>query len=132
MNREKVMKAIEICIKNGCKNGIPNQLCPYSSEVGCDLNQILADALELLKAQRETIDELISADKALKLLQEQEAQKFFVDEYGKITPLPVVVRCKDCKHFEPDGIYTMCYRHNGLSPNADWFCADGERRTDDA
>ena len=43
------MKAIEICIKTGCKNGIPNQLCPYSSEVGCDLNKILADALALLK-----------------------------------------------------------------------------------
>ena len=39
-----------------------------------------------------------------------------------------IVRCKDCKHFEPDGIYTMCYRHNGLSQNADWFCADGERK----
>lgn len=39
-----------------------------------------------------------------------------------------LVRCRDCKHFEPDGIYTMCYRHNGLSQNADWFCADGERK----
>ena len=48
---EKVIKAIEICIKNGCKDGIPNQLCPYSSEVGCDLNQILADALAMLKEQ---------------------------------------------------------------------------------
>lgn len=48
---EKVIMAIEICIKSGCKDGIPNQLCPYSSEVGCDLNQILADALELLKEQ---------------------------------------------------------------------------------
>ena len=41
---------------------------------------------------------------------------------------PEIVRCKDCKHFEPDGIYTICYRHNGLSQNADWFCADGERK----
>lgn len=49
------MKAIEICIKNGCKDGIPNQLCPYSSEIGCDLNQILADALALLKEQEELI-----------------------------------------------------------------------------
>ena len=45
---------------------------------------------------------------------------------------PEIVRCNDCKHFEPDGIYTMCYRHNGLSPDANWFCADGERRNDDA
>ena len=41
---------------------------------------------------------------------------------------PEIVRCKDCRHFEPDGVYTMCYRHNGLSPNGDWFCADGERK----
>lgn len=41
---------------------------------------------------------------------------------------PNIVRCKNCKHFEPDGIYTMCYRHNGLSQNEDWFCADGERK----
>ena len=46
----------------------------------------------------------------LELLKEQKAQKFLVDENGKITPLPVVfpncplkeyetvVRCKDCKH----------------------------------
>lgn len=72
-----------------------------------------------------------------------------VKEYNEDTPIKIslecvedilellkeheeVVRCKDCEHFEPDGIYTMCYRHNGLSPNADWFCADGKRRTDDA
>lgn len=62
------------------------------------------------------------------LLKEQEKQRFFLDEDGKITPLPVVVRCKECKHFEPDGVYTICYRHNGLSPSANWFCADGERK----
>lgn len=39
-----------------------------------------------------------------------------------------IVRCKDCKHFAPDGVYTMCYRHNGLSQGTDWYCADGERR----
>ena len=66
------------------------------------------------------------------LLKEQEAHKFFVDESGKITPLPVVVRCKDC-----------IYRGNSekcvlsaiseekdfplfmLDNRGDWFCADG-------
>ena len=42
--------------------------------------------------------------------------------------LQQLIRCKDCNHFEPDGIYTICYRHNGLSPNDDWYCADGERK----
>ena len=90
-----------------------------------EVQNIAKSALELLKAQRETIDELISADKALKL-KEQETQKFFVDEFGKITPLPVVVRCKDCKFAEDCEI---AYR---FGEQDDWFCADGERRTDDA
>jgi rRNA maturation endonuclease Nob1 len=38
-----------------------------------EVQNIAKSALELLKADRETIDELISADKALKLLKEQEA-----------------------------------------------------------
>lgn len=57
-DREKVIMAIEICIKSGCKDGIPNKLCPYSSEVGCDLNQILADALAMLKEQQQRIEAL--------------------------------------------------------------------------
>ena len=64
------------------------------------------------------------------LLKEQEAQKFFVDESGKITPLPVVVRCKDCKHgrqYEPNAIDCE-YRELATEP--DWFCADGRKRDD--
>ena len=37
-----------------------------------EVQNIAKSALELLKSQRETIDELISADKALKLMEEQE------------------------------------------------------------
>lgn len=51
------------------------------------------------------------------------------EKYGRLEITYVdIVRCKDCKHFKPDGIYTMCYRHEGLSQNEDWFCADGERK----
>lgn len=56
------------------------------------------------------------------LLKEQAAQKFFVDESGKITPLPVVVRCNDCKFAEDCEI---AYR---FGEQDDWFCADGERK----
>lgn len=42
---------------------------------------------------------------------------------------PEIVRCKDCKHF--DGI--DCKVNDIVNiMNTDWFCADGERRTDDA
>ena len=67
----------------------------------------------------------------LELLKRQEEQKFFVDESGKITPLPVVVRCKDCIHWDkhteecgnPDSV---CFHNGWCKP--DWFCADGERK----
>ena len=43
----------------------------------------------------------------------------------------LVVRCKDCKHQDPDrfddgeGNY-VCRKGHGWKPD-DWFCADGER-----
>ena len=64
------------------------------------------------------------------LLKEQEKQRFFVDEDGKITPLPVVVRCKDCKHRDPEDKKCDCGHdiHWQLPRQDDWFCADGERK----
>lgn len=53
----------------------------------------------------------------------------------KIEPLKdveIVVRCKDCKHQDPDrlndgsGCY-VCRKGHGWKPD-NWFCADGERR----
>ena len=78
------------------------------------------------------------AEDALVLLKKQEAQKFFVDESGKITPLPVVVRCKDCKHRNnsllcPVALLAetvMKTRVFDFKVSDDWFCADGERRAD--
>ena len=67
------------------------------------------------------------------LLKEQETHKFFVDESGKITPLPVVVRCKDCKHFDETqrGKEREENRHyvcDDFNPTDDWYCADGEHK----
>jgi hypothetical protein len=78
------------------------------------------------------------------LLKEREKQKFFVDENGKITPLPVVVLCKDCKHrpikpndyengFDLEFPDNKCPCQNGDDgwyswyPADNWYCADGER-----
>jgi hypothetical protein len=75
-------------------------------------------------------------------------RKFFADESGKITPLPVVfpncplkeyeaaVRCKDCKYGKIHGINVECIAHEEVRYDPepwhplDWFCADGERRYD--
>lgn len=37
-----------------------------------------------------------------------------------------LVRCKDCKHYEPDRLFE-CNLHGACQPKPDWFCADGER-----
>lgn len=47
---------------------------------------------------------------------------------------PELIRCKDCKNKEKDGIsegFHYC-NINGLQVTDDWYCADGERRDDDA
>ena len=94
---------------------------------------------ELLKEQehKDKMYHALEEDwKRLKeLLKKQEAQKFFVDESGKITPLPVVVRCKDCKHRNnsllcPVALLAetvMKTRVFDFKVSDDWYCADGER-----
>ena len=105
---EKVIKGLECCyirtddpqtVKCKCHD------CPYENDdiLGrrCHV-ELCEDALELLKAQRETIDGLISADKALKQ----------------------IVRCKDCKFYEKCEINDFFIEHeNG-------FFSDGERKVD--
>ena len=93
---------------------------------------LIDDTLTLLKEQEaayQGAEELLRQktilfDDAIKRLKEQEAQKFFVDESGKITPLPVVVRCKDCKW---RGTYA-CFCKARDDVQDDWFCSEGERR----
>jgi len=103
-DREKVIKSLETCsdVFYGCKGACSS--CAYSQMEKC-FGELVYDAIALLK--------------------EHEEQKFFVDESGKITPLPVVVRCKDCKHWEQSNGHCP---FNSIFTNEDWFCADGERR----
>ena len=39
-----------------------------------------------------------------------------------------VVRCKDCRFWHNDGIMTTCDRLFGNGYEANWFCANGERK----
>ena len=55
--------------------------------------------------------------------EEAEVMKIFVDENGKWHPLAEeIVTCEECIHAE------YCEWRKKDVPN--WFCADGERRTD--
>ena len=39
-----------------------------------------------------------------------------------------VVRCKDCKYWHDDGIMTTCDKNIGNGYDAEYYCADGERK----
>lgn len=87
----------------------------------------------------ETEREIIEHIKcAITLLKEQEKKKFLVDSDGKITPLPDVVRCKECIHrgkaekcvlaaiaAEKDFPLFM------LDNRGEWYCADGKREAEE-
>lgn len=49
-----------------------------------------------------------------------------------VEDLEVVILCKDCKYGYPiiDSEYVTCGRrfHDGQNHEANWFCADGERK----
>lgn len=117
-DREKVLKGLDICANgSGCKDGIPNPCCPYASEIGCDLNQILLDALALLKEQEAEIDEISDE---------------YIDLGKEIAKRPDVIMCKDCKHGKPcNDVEINCEKDIGTFKTTVhsryWFCADCER-----
>lgn len=129
MDRVKVIKGLEYCEEyfNCCDK------CPYwdgGTHCAADLAH---DALELLKEQQQQIGEL--QDLAEYLTDKQKEQKFLVDSDGKITPLPVVVRCKDCIHRGKSEKCVLAAISEEkdcqlfmLDNRGEWFCADGERR----
>lgn len=59
-----------------------------------------------------------------------------VDEINKMPTVNAgpVVRCKDCKYCYADGfvnVRNVCGKHYEFgNVDDDWFCADGERRSD--
>lgn len=114
IDREKVIKGLKVCRDQNNPPGYRFTSCvddcPYHGD-GC-ARKLKEDALALLK--------------------EQKAKKFLVDETGKITPLPVVVRCKDCvfgireKNDSTGMTWIYCGHHRENRPE-DWYCASGSR-----
>ena len=101
-DREKVIRAVDSCFDYWLDQH--RYIHPLELE---HVRQIKADALAMLK--------------------EQGKQKFFVDESGKITPLPVVVRCKNCKHCDDIDMYGWVKCDKGETHDPNFYCADGER-----
>lgn len=93
-----------------------------------DIAQWSDDAIELLKEQEDLGTELTNAvelihkknERIEKLLKEKETQKFFVDENGKITPLPIVIPNCPLKEQEAKKVLqirNVAYRTIGYCPS---------------
>lgn len=106
MDREKIIKDLEECLSASCRGYRPRLSCPYNDEEW----DIMRDAFNLLKDQEA---EDILGKIGEEHLKEQEA----------------VVRCKDCKYVECEGVegFLVCDL-SGFSHRPEFFCADGERR----
>lgn len=93
-----------------------------------ETDQDRKEAVELIKSQQAEIERL----------KEQGKRTFLVDETGKITPLPIVTRCKDCEWrgnkkkcilaFVADKQEFPLFFYD---QRGEWFCADGKRKEGD-
>lgn len=143
--REKVIKGLEVCADMNEKN---------KAEIGCSHNgckncnigecvcypEFIREVIVLLKAQEPRV---MTDAKLLDAI-----RKAPIIERPAVDAVPVV-RCKDCKHRPvwinesemggfglefPDN-KCPCQCDDGYyswMPNDDWYCADGERRDEDA
>ena len=139
MDRETVITHLQI-IHTWAEFAREHDLQFFTAKHLEDIAKWSDDAIELLKEQEDLGTELTNAvelihkknERIEKLLKQQEAQKFFVDESGKITPLPVVVRCKDCKYRGDSEkcVLSAISKEKDfplfmLDNRGEWFCADG-------
>lgn len=89
------------------------------------------------------MSELIKREDAIKATWHEpsytDAYNVLTEVRDRIEALPTVdavpvVRCKDCKHCYAEGfvnVRNVCEKHYDFcNVDDDWFCADGERRTD--
>ena len=108
IDREKVIKGLEICtsMQYRCTD------CPYYANCCLDGQEVMENALALLK--------------------EQEALEKRLDDSDRIN----VVRCSECQYWQPptyaeqeDGstVGHCTAALNGQQTDAYWFCADGVR-----
>lgn len=103
-DREKVIKGLEYCCASE-KNRCEANSCPYWESEICCIDEMLADALELLKEQGEEISRLKSELHGFGDLFHTLSKK--TEE--AIADQPEIVRCKDCKYYhKPEYGFTYC------------------------
>jgi len=144
MDRGEVIKALECCTDHdhradcyGCYQEGPG------FGIVCREN-LMRDALELLKDQEDLTEAFNEAvqrcreymEKCGAILTYNKKRLFFADSKGNITPLPEIVRCKDCQYAEQtmfDDEYRCYYDEENESGckrlhKGNFFCADGKRK----
>ena len=112
---ENVIKGLKTCA--GRPHDCAGKKCPYFDTDECRI-VLEKDALELLKEYQKTRLEIAHEMVSSSILMYQ----------GK-----ELVQCKDCKHgYLYDFGQSVDCEFNELAKDPDWFCADGERRDNDA
>lgn len=134
-DREKVIKALQSC---SVQNDVGCQQCPYFESrkaYGHEwcTTEMAQDALELLKEQEAAYQ---GAEELLR-----QKTEFFEDairrlkEYemiygGDVKVVGEIVRCKDCCFNASTPHNPFCSQFNVPTNNPDFYCAYGERKTD--
>ncbi len=90
-------------------------------------NEKLIDANEVKKKLRAVQEWFVGHPSSEQDKLAQAVVKMCIEEVKKLKPVDAVpvVRCKDCRHYMT--IHCTC---DGCCISDDWYCADGERRTD--
>lgn len=104
------------------------------SKIADDILSKMFEYLEKRERKTKTMARYIDADtidleRVSDTICQWQAQEA-IDDTPTADVVPVV-RCKDCKHWRRDVIFQDGWCRGRHQPNPNWFCADGERRTDD-
>lgn len=96
----------------------------------CDVSIFHHDC-DVCQEALETARKALKGEAILKLINEREYIVKYSGDALQLLPdvMKELVRCKDCKHKEKDGIsegFHYC-NVNGLQVTDDWFCADGAK-----
>jgi hypothetical protein len=115
MDKEKVIKGLEKMLSN--YERLDEVAINKGNQMLLLHRAIATEALALLKEQESIIESLKSdLHETLEVVS------------GRLN----VVRCKDCIHYHYYGLsaetVSECTIDHCENPNADWFCADGERK----
>ena len=114
MDREKVIKGLQ-----NLRDAIATDFIHEADQAVGTID----DALAMLKEQQQQIWEL--QDQVEYLTDKQKTANIYkCQNCGTWVSAENVVRCKDCKHWN---LFNGCNKLL-LSCDADWFCADGERK----